>query len=328
MPIRARDLKTVLLCLAWLSFTAPASGQTFPTRTITMVVPFAAGSGLDIVARIVSDRMQASLGQGIVIENALGASGSMGAGRVARASPDGYTLCYGGWVTHVVVGATFNLQFDVLSDFTPVAMTSSVPWLMAVRSSIPVDTLQEYIAWMKAKPDAPTLGTVGPGSAPFIVGSWFAELTGTRITPVTYRGIPQITQDVLTGQIDMMLSERASTLPHYRAGKLKVLAVLSRQRLAELPKVPTAEEAGVPGFVFDSWQGIWAPKGTPVDVVKRLNDSVVAALADARVRQRFEEIGATIPSRDSQSPEALGRFQKAEIDKWWPLIGKLGIKRN
>lgn len=328
MTTRASRLVTMLSGLALLLAVAPAAAQPFPSRPITMVVPFAAGSGLDIVARVVSDRMQKSLGQGIVIENALGASGSMGAGRVARASPNGYTLCYGGWVTHVVIGATFNLQFDVVSDFTPIAMTSSVPWLMAVRSSIPVATLQEYIAWTKAKPDGPTLGTVGPGSAPFIVGSWFAELTGTRITPVTYRGIPQITQDLLTGQIDMMLSERASTLPHYRAGKLKVLAVLNRQRLAELPKVPTAEEAGVAGFVFDSWQGIWAPKGTPADIVKQLNAAVVEALADARVRQRFDEIGASIPSRDSQSPEALGRFQKAEIDKWWPLIGKLGIKRH
>ncbi len=310
------------------TITGPLAAQTYPSRSITMVVPFAAGSGLDTVARIVTERMQTSLGQGIVIENALGASGSLGTARVARAEPDGYTLVFGGWVTHVVIGATFKLQFDVVSDFTPIAKTSALPWLVAVRSTIPSTTLPEYIAWMKAKSEGATLGTVGPGSAPQIVGSWFAESTGAPITPVPYRGIPQITQDVLTGQIDMMFAERASTLPHYRSGKLKVLAVLSPARLPELPDVPTAVEAGVPGFTFESWQGMWAPKNTPKHVVERLNASVVEALADSQVRQRLAGAGATIPPTAEQTPEHLGRFQKAEIDKWWPMIKRFAATKK
>ena len=325
---RFKMIPTAAAVAAALTCAQRVAAQTFPSRPITMVVPFAAGSGLDTLARIVSERMQTSLGQGIVIENALGASGSLGTGRVARANPDGYTLCYGGWVTHVVIGATFDLQFDVVSDFAPIAMTSSLPWLVAVRSTIPVETLQEYIVWMKSRPEGPTLGTVGPGSAPYIVGSWFADLTGTKITPVSYRGIPQITQDVLTGQIDMMFSERATTVPHYRAGKLKVLAVLSKQRLPELPNVPSTSEAGVPDLVFASWQGIWAPKNTPRQVVERLNASVVEALADPQVHRRLDGIGATIPPRDAQTLEALGRYQKAEIDRWWPLIKRFTKKPN
>lgn len=320
---KAADILLVALALTY----APAlAALTYPTRPITVVVPFAAGSGLDSIARIVTERMQTSLGQGMVIENALGASGSLGTARVARAEPDGYTICFGGWVTHVVIGATFNLQFDLVTDFTPIAKTSALPWLIAVRSTIPATTLSEYIAWMKSKPDGPTLGTVGPGSAPQIVGSWFAELTGTRITPVAYRGIPQITQDVLTGQIDMMFSERVTTLPHYRTGKLKVLAVLSQDRLPELPDVPTAVEAGVPGFVFESSQGIWGPKNMPPHIVARLSTTVMEALADPHVKQRLAAIGAVIPPTDQQTPEYLAKYQKAEIEKWWPMIRRFSPK--
>jgi tripartite-type tricarboxylate transporter receptor subunit TctC len=303
-----------------------ARAETYPSRPITMVVPFPAGGPSDTLARILADRMSASLGQSIIIEDVNGASGSVGLGRVARAAPDGYTLSIGHWGTHVVIGATMNLSFDVLHDFEPVAILADTPIWLVARKDLPQKDLRELISWLKQNPDKALVGAVGVGGPSDLNGTYFANVTGTKFQLVPYLGGAPLNQDLLAGRIDFTLGMAASTYPFVRSGQLKAYAVMAKSRWWAAPEVPTMDEAGVPGLYASFWHGLWAPKRTPEVVIARLNSAVRSALADPTVQKRYADQGEAIPPADQQTPEALGRLQKAEIEKWWPIIKAAGIK--
>jgi tripartite-type tricarboxylate transporter receptor subunit TctC len=301
-----------------------ASAQVYPSRPITMVVPFAAGGPLDTLARNLAERMRGSLGQSLVIENVTGASGSTGTGRVARAVADGYTIVLGNMNTHVINGAVFNLQYDTVKDFEPISLLASQPLLIVAKKAMPAANLQELITWLKANPASQ--GTSGAGSITHLAGVLFGRETGTRLNLVPYRGVAFAINDLVAGQVDMMFDPAPNSLPHVRAGSIKAYAVTATSRLATAPDIPTVAEAGLPGFHISPWQAIWAPKSTPRAIVDRLNAAVVDAIADPATRSRLGELGYQVFPREQQNPEALNALQKSEIDRWWPIIKAAGIK--
>ena len=285
-----------------------AAAQVYPSRPVTMVVPFPAGGSTDTIGRIMADGMRASLGQTIIIENVGGASGNIGVGRVARAAPDGYTLILGSWPTHVLNAAIFTLPYDPLNDFEPVSLVAAQPLFIIAKKAMPAKDLAELIAWLKANPDKATQGTAGTGGASHLAGVFFQKATGTRYQLVPYRGSAPAMQDLLAGQIDMMIDLAASSTPHVRAGNVKAYAVTSKTRLAAAPDVPTVDEAGLPGYYVSSWHAIWVPKATPKPVIAKLNAAVVDALADPTVRKRLADVGQDIFPREQQTPEAIERL--------------------
>ena len=305
---------------------ATAMAQPYPSRPITIIVPFPAGGPTDTLARILADHMSTSLAQSVIIENVSGAAGSIGVGRVARAAADGYTLSIGHWSTHVVNGATMSLAYDVLHDFAPVSLLADTPIWMVARKTLPPRDFTELIAWLKQNPGKATAGTVGVGGASDVTGSYFQRVTGTTFQFVPYRGAAPLNQDLVAGHIDLMLGMAAATYPLVRSGQIKAYAMMTKSRWWAAPDVPTMEEAGVPGLYASFWHGLWAPKGTPTDIIGKLNSAVRSALADPSVRQRFADQGQEIPPRERQTPEALGAQQQAEIEKWWPIIKAAGIK--
>jgi tripartite-type tricarboxylate transporter receptor subunit TctC len=314
------------IAAAAIGGSSPAAAQAFPARPITIVVPFAAGGPIDTLARVMAERMRVPLGQPVVIENVTGAAGSIGVGRVARTTPDGYTLVAGFWGTHVVNGATQTLSYDVLNDFEPVLMTSRNVEIIVSTKALPASDLRGLIAWLKANPETAVAGTAGVGSPQHVFGAFFQKATGTSFRFVPYRGGAPAMQDLVAGQIDLVFADQTTSLPQIRSGSIKAFAVTGKSRLAAAPEIPTVDEAGLPGFYCSVWNALFAPKGTPRDVIARLNAAAVDALAEPALRERLAGLGQQIVPRDEQTPEALAVFHKAEIEKWWPIIKAAGIR--
>jgi tripartite-type tricarboxylate transporter receptor subunit TctC len=300
--------------------------QAYPSRPITMVVPSAPGGATDVIGRMLAERMKSSLGQPVIVENVSGGGTTIGVGRVARAAPDGYTLSVGQNGSFVMIGATQALPYDLLNDFEPVALLSAGPYLLTARKTMPAKDLKGLIAWSKANPDKATLGFGSIGSPAHIAGVFLQRETGTRFQFLPYRGASQSIQDLVAGQIDMVISDPVAALPQVRAGLIKAYGVTTKTRLPSAPDILTLDEAGLPSFDISQWHGIWAPKGTPKPIVAKLNTAVMDALAEPAVRARMADLGQEIFPRTQQTPEALGAFQKAEIEKWWPIIKAANIK--
>ncbi len=310
---------TVLTLLAGIG---GASAQTYPSRPITLVVPFPPGGSTDAAARIMAERMRVPLGQPVVIENIGGAGGSIGVGRVARAAPDGYTFDIGQWDTHVG-SIIYKLDYDLEKDFEPIALVTNNPQLMVAKNDLPAKTLGELVSWMKANPGK--INFVNQNAAANVTGVLFENLTKQSVQFIPYRGAGPAMTDLISGTVDLLVVQGAVALPQIRAGKIKAIANLSPQRSASMADIPTSDESGVPGLYMSGWFGFWAPKGTPKDIIAKLNAATVEALADPVLQKRFSDLGLDVAPRAQQTPEGLAAFQKAEIDKWWPIIKSAGI---
>ena len=327
MKMRRRQfLHLAAVAVALPAVSRIAWAQTYPARPLTIIVPYAAGGPTDVIARVLAERMRAQLGQPVLIENVVGAGGSIALGRVARASPDGYTIVLGNWGTHAALGAVYKLDYDLLKDFEPVAQVPGISNIIVTRKTVPANNLKELIAWLKANQDKVSVGTSGVGGASHIAGVFFQNAIGARFQFVPYRGAAPAMNDLVAGQIDLMVDGSPNCLPHLRTGAIKAYAVTTQSRLAAAPDVPTVDEAGLPGLHITVWDGLWAPKGTPNNVVSKLNAAAVHAMADSSVRARLNDLGLQFPPREEQTPAALGALQRAEIEKWWPIIKAAGIK--
>ncbi len=296
---------------------AGAQAQNYPTKQITLIVPFPPGGSTDVAARILAERMRAPLGQSVIVENVGGAGGSIAVGRVARAAPDGYTIDIGQWDTHVG-SIIYKLDYDLQKDFEPIGLISNNPQLMVAKKDLPADNLKDLVAWMKANPGK--INFVNQNAAANVSGVLFENLTGQKVQFIPYRGAGPAMTDLVSGQVDLLVVQGAVALPQIRGGKIKAIANLSPQRSASMPDIPTADETGVPGLYMSGWFGFFAPKGTPKDIIAKLNAAMVEALADPKVKARFTELGLDVASREQQTPEGLAKFQQIEIEKWWPII--------
>jgi tripartite-type tricarboxylate transporter receptor subunit TctC len=304
-----------------------AHAQAYPSRPVTLIVPYGAGGPTDTIARILADRMHAPLGQPVIVENVIGASGSIGIGRAARAAPDGYTICIGTWATHVLNGAVLTLPYNIETALDPIAQVASDPPLIVSNKDLPANNLAQFIEWLKANPNAATQGTGGPGSVSHVLGVFFQKRTGTNFRFIPYRsGVGQAIQDMIAGHIDFLFSVAANAVPLLRAGTIKGYAVTAKERLAVVPEVPTVDEAGMADFYMSNWHGIWAPKGVAPTVRDVLDAAIVETLADPAVRKRLEDLGQAIAPRDRQTPDGLATLHRSEIRKWWPIIREAGIK--
>ena len=303
-----------------------ALAQAYPSHPITIVVPFPAGGPSDTLARILGDRMRTSLGQPVIVETVTGAGASLGVVRAAQSAPDGYTLSIGNWTSHVGAGAMYPAAHDALLDLQPIARISATPLMIVGKNALPPQNAGELIAWLKANPGKASAATVGAGSGAHVCLLYFAQKTGTSFQLVPYRGGAPVMQDLVAGQIDMFCAEASQTLSFLRSGAMKAFAIMSKERWPGAPEVPTMDEVGVPGMYISFWNGLWVPKATPKEIIARLNAAVVDTLADPTVRQRLTELGHVIATREEQTPEGLGAFHKAEIEKWWPLIKAANIK--
>jgi tripartite-type tricarboxylate transporter receptor subunit TctC len=301
--------------------------QAYPSKPITMIVPYAAGGPTDTIGRILAERMQSSFGQTVIVENSTGAGGTIAVGRLARAAPDGYTIGIGQNGSHVVTGATYTrLPYDLLTDFQPLTLLTDAPFFLAGKKTMPANDLKGLIAWMKANPGKATFGNGGNGSISHICGLLFLELTGTRAQVVPYRGNAPAMQDLVAGQIDIMIADPVTGVPQARGGNIKAYGVTAKTRLSTAPDIPTVDEAGLPGYHVSLWHGLWLPKGTPSPIAEKLNAVIVEALAHPAVRAKLGALGQDIFPRERQNPQALDAHQKSEIAKWWPIIKAAGIK--
>jgi len=327
MKLRRRTLLQLIAAAVAVPISSPAArAQSFPARPITIVVPFPAGGPTDTLGRVLADRMKNALRQSVIIENLTGAAGTIGSTHVVRSAPDGYTLILGHWQTHVVNGATYSLPFDVVADFAPIALVADCPMWLVGRTGLAAQNLPELVAWLKENPGKVTVGIGGVGGGADVVGTYFQKTTGTRLQFVPYRGAAPMMQDLLAGHIDLTFTQIASALAQVRSGQVKAYAVMAKARWAETPDTPTSDEGGVAGLYASFWHGLWAPKATPPNVIATLNRAVVESLADPAVHQRFIELGQEPWPVEKQTPDGLAMQQKAEIEKWWPIIKAAGIR--
>jgi tripartite-type tricarboxylate transporter receptor subunit TctC len=322
-----RRLPTVIVAaLLGVGWTGIAAAQNYPTRAVTVIVPFPAGGATDTLARFLGEKMRGILGQPVIIENIAGAAGSIGVGRAVRSAADGYTLSIGTSTTHMLTGGLYALQFDLLKDLEPIIQIGSEPLLIVGKKSLPADDLKGLIAWLKANPDKASVGIAGVGATGHLTGISFQKQTGTKFQFVPYRGNGPAMQDLLAEQIDFMIEPSSNFKSLVDAGSVKPYAITGRTRLPSSPDIPTANEAGLSGFFVSLWYGLWVPKGTPKEIVAKLNATMVQLLADPAVKQRFEELGIQITPLAQQSPEALRALQKAEAERWWPIIKAANLK--
>jgi tripartite-type tricarboxylate transporter receptor subunit TctC len=309
-----------------MAFGGNAVADNFPSHPITIVVPFSAGGPSDAMMRILAERMRGTLGENILIENVTGAGGSIGVGRVVRSAPDGYTVGFGHLGTNVANGAIYKLGYDLVTDLEPVVLLPSNPMVIVSKNAIPAKSLKELLAWLKTRPSPPTAGTAGAGSGSHIAGLYFENVTGIKLQYVPYRGTAPALTDLVAGQIDVIVDQTSNSIAQIRAGTIRAYAVTDDKRVEQAADIPTTDEAGLPGFHMTLWSGLWVPKGTPKEVVAKLNAAVADALSDPDVRKKFEALGLQMPQKDQLSPEALGAWQKAEIAKWWPMIKAANVK--
>jgi tripartite-type tricarboxylate transporter receptor subunit TctC len=303
-----------------------AFADDYPSRRITMIVPFAAGALTDITGRVMAEGMQSILGQPVVVQNTTGADGTIAAGQVAHATPDGYTVLLGNWNTQVTNAAIYPLDYDVVKDFEPVVLAPAAPMVLLVKKTNPANNLSEFIAWLKSNPDKATFGTAGPGSPPDLLARLLRSQTGTQFSLVAYRGAAPAMQDVVAGHIDATFITIAAAQPQVAAGTVKALGMTWEKRVAIAPEIPTMDEAGLHDFYFALWSAMFVPRGTPQAIIEKVNAAAVKTLTSPEVRQKFEAQGCIIPLREELSPSALRSYQQAEIDKWWPVVKAAGIK--
>jgi tripartite-type tricarboxylate transporter receptor subunit TctC len=301
-----------------------AWAQAYPSRPITLIVAAPAGGNNDANARVLAERMRGPLGQPVIIQNLSGADGSIGTGRVARARSDGYTIELGSTSTHMMNGAVYSLPYDVVNDFAPISLLFTSPYALFARNTMPAKDLNELIAWLKANPNKASAGIAA--SSLRLITAFIQRETGTQFVLVPYRGEAPAMQDLVAGHIDLLVTN-LDALPLARAGSIRACAVATDTRSALAPDIPTFGEMGLPlSFSGFGWQGLFAPKGTPKEIIDRLNAAIVQGLADPAVPSQLAMIGYEIFPREQQTPEALGALQKAQIEKWWPLIKEFGIR--
>ena len=315
------------LLFALMTLAAPVcAADNYPSRPITVIVPFAAGGPSDAMMRILGEHMHHTLGQPVVIENVTGAGGSIGVGRAVHSPPDGYTISFGHLGTHVANGAVYKLGYDLVADLEPVVLLPSNPMIVVSKNAVPAKSLAEFLAWLKAQPRPAAAGTAGNGSGSHIAGLYFENVTGIKLQYVPYRGTAPAMNDLVAGQIDLIVDQTSNSIGQVRARTIQAYAVTDSKRVESAPDVPTTDEAGLPGFHMTLWSGLWVPKDTPKDIVAKLNAAAVDALNDPAVRKQLENLGLQMPPKDHLSPEALGAWQKAEVAKWWPMIKAANVK--
>jgi tripartite-type tricarboxylate transporter receptor subunit TctC len=303
-----------------------ARAENYPSRPITVIVPFAAGGPSDAMMRILGERMKTTLGEAILVENVTGAGGSIGVGRAVRSPPDGYTLSFGHLGTHVANGAVYKLGYDLVADLEPVVLLPSNPMVVVSKNAVPAKSLDELLAWLRSRPTPAAAGTAGAGSGSHIAGLYFESITGIKLQYVPYRGTAPAMNDLVAGQIDLIVDQTSNSINQIRAGAIRAYAVTDSKRVEQAADIPTTDEAGLSGFHMTLWSGLWVPKGTPKEIVAKLNAAAVEALNDPAVRAQLENLGLQMPSQDQLTPEALGAWQKAEIAKWWPMIRAANVK--